>query len=117
MWQFSEIRRSQLAREMRKARPEYRGDLSRSLNKLAEAHVNFVIGRKTHRIGVIAKKSTDVGPEPHTLTNHLEDVDGEEEHQRDSHAQEAISRALAFEFGNEQLYALDYAHHQHFLPN
>ena len=98
MWQFADIGCFQLTGEMRKPCPENRGDLLLCLGKLAEL---LSAWKRTHRIGVVAQKATNPWSEPNPVADHLEDVDGEEEHQGDGHTHEAVSGAVAFKFRNE----------------
>ena len=62
---------------------------------------------RTHGIGVIAYKAADPWSEPHTFTDHLEDVDSEEKKQGDCYAHEAVGWTIAFKLCDEQLHALD----------
>ena len=82
---------------MSKSCPKDCGDLY-GLGEWSRARCNLTW---THGIGVVAQKTTDPWPEPNALADHLKGVYGDEEHQCDGHAHEAVRRAITFELGNE----------------
>lgn len=82
--------------------PEYCGNLLSSV-----ACLETVEG-KAYRKGVVAQKVPNPRPEPDTVTDEFQDINGEEEHQCNCDAHEPINWPFVLEFSNEQLNSLDY---------